>query len=88
MRPEFRGAGVGRKLVEAVLDQARDFGYSAARLDTLRFMIGAQTLYRLFGFDDIAPYHDLSLGLKPYICFMETQLPPDPRRVGLGNQAR
>lgn len=74
VRPGCRGGGIGRRLAEASLDQARALGYEHVRLDTLRFMVGAQTLYRSLGFYDIAPYHDMSAGLKPYICFMECKL--------------
>jgi len=74
VRPACRGAGVGRKLVEASLSEARNFGYSYARLDTLAFMDSALKLYRSFGFYDIAPYRDISASLKQYICFLELKL--------------
>jgi ribosomal protein S18 acetylase RimI-like enzyme len=74
VRPACRGAGVGRKLVEATLDQARKFGYSYARLDTLGFMDSALSLYRSLGFYDIAAYRDISASLKQYICFLELKL--------------
>lgn len=74
VRPAYRGAGVGRKLVEASLDAAREFGYDTIRLDTLGFMTSALTLYRSYGFDDIAPYRDISDSLKQYICFLERKL--------------
>ena len=74
VRPAARGAGAGRKLVEATLDQARKFGYSYARLDTLAFMESAFKLYRAFGFHEIEPYLELSAGLKQYIRFLEMKL--------------
>jgi len=74
VRSSVRGAGVGRKLVEAVLTQAGDMGYERVRLDTLGFMEGAQKLYRSFGFYDIAPYLELSESLRQYIHFMELKL--------------
>jgi ribosomal protein S18 acetylase RimI-like enzyme len=74
VRPAFRGAGVARRLVEAALTEARNFGYSYVRLDTLGFMDSAQKLYRSFGFYDIAPYRELSASLKQYICFLELKL--------------
>lgn len=51
-----RGLGVGRALVQAVLDQARAIGYSQIVLDTLPSMADAQRLYEQFGFCDIPPY--------------------------------
>jgi ribosomal protein S18 acetylase RimI-like enzyme len=74
VRPEFRGLGVGRKLAQASLDEARKFGYTTVRLDTLGFMNSAQSLYRSLGFYDIEPYVDLSASLKQYIRFFELKL--------------
>ena len=74
VRPSVRGAGVGKKLVEAVLNEARKFGYSYARLDTLAFMDKAQKLYRSFGFYDIPPYLEMSDSLIAHICFLECRL--------------
>ena len=74
VRPEFRGMGVAKKLVGAVLTEARAFGYRTMRLDTLRFMDSALGLYRSFGFYEVAPYRDISDSLKQYICFLELDL--------------
>src|SRR5262249_22924042 len=74
VRPAWRGEGVGRKLSEAILGEARKFGYSYLRLDTLAFMNSARSLYRSMGFYDIAPYRDISESLKQYICFLECGL--------------
>ena len=76
VRPAFRGMGVGKKLVEASLNEARKFGYAYARLDTLAFMDSALKLYRSLGFYDIEPYRDISASLKRYICFLELKLMP------------
>ena len=56
IRPQFRGRGIGRKLVQAIIDAARTRGYARMRLDTLPTMTDAMKLYESFGFVDIPPY--------------------------------
>jgi ribosomal protein S18 acetylase RimI-like enzyme len=58
VRPGYRGTGMGRRLVEAVVDAARSSGYSEMKLDTLASMLAAQGLYRELGFREIAPYSE------------------------------
>lgn len=55
--PAGRGQGLGRKLAEAVIAEARSLGYHAMRLDTLPSMQDAQRLYELLGFREIANYN-------------------------------
>jgi ribosomal protein S18 acetylase RimI-like enzyme len=57
VRPSFRGKGLGRILVEAILGEARKAGYQRIRLDTVEpVMKDAVAMYRRFGFREIAPY--------------------------------
>jgi putative acetyltransferase len=58
VRPEARGSGIGRALVEASIVRARELGYSAMRLDTLAAMDAARTLYLSLGFRPIERYND------------------------------
>ena len=57
VRPSFRGLGLGRKLAEAILDQARVCGFSCVLLDTLNEMEAARALYDDLGFEEIPPYY-------------------------------
>jgi GNAT superfamily N-acetyltransferase len=61
VRPQARGKGVGKALIEAVLKTARQLGYGEIKLDTLPEMEGAIALYKANGFVPIPPY-----GSHPY----------------------
>lgn len=56
--PEARGLGLGKALVEAVVEAAQRAGYRELWLDTLPDMLDAQALYARLGFTLIAPYYD------------------------------
>ena len=57
VRPAFRGFGLGRLLVQALLDEAQRGAYSCVLLDTLDDMEAARGLYASLGFEEIAPYY-------------------------------
>lgn len=57
VRPAFRRFGLGRRLAEALMDEARRCGYSAVLLDTLDDMEAARELYASLGFEETAPYY-------------------------------
>jgi putative acetyltransferase len=58
VRPAFRNHGIGRALVDRIIQEARQAGYRHMRLDTLPSMARALTLYRRLGFREIAPYYE------------------------------
>ncbi len=58
VRLSHRGHGLGRELVERVVEAAREHGYRSMRLDTLPSMVEAAPLYASFGFSEIDPYYD------------------------------
>ena len=61
VRPQARGKGVGKALIDAILKTARQLGYGEIKLDTLPAMEGAIALYKANGFVPIPPY-----GSHPY----------------------
>ncbi len=72
LRPQFRGKGIGRVLVELVVTEARSLGYKRMRLDTVEpIMTDAVALYRRLGFVDIPAYRQNPIAGALY---MELQL--------------
>ena len=61
VRPAYRRWGLGKRLVEAVINAARQAGYSELLLDTLPSMASAQALYHRLGFVEVPPYNKTHL---------------------------
>ncbi|MFL5495890.1 MAG: GNAT family N-acetyltransferase [Gemmatimonadales bacterium] len=74
VRPAYRGTGLGRRLAERVVREARDAGYGRMRLDTLPAMAGARALYQALGFRPIPPYRANPIDGA---AFLELTLYPD-----------
>ena len=70
VRPAFRRLGLGRQLAEAILDAARQCGYSCVLLDTLDEMETARALYEDLGFEEIPPYYHNPLPGAHYLKVM------------------
>jgi len=58
VRPEVRGGGHGRALLEELERRARHLGATELVLDTNRVLQAAAALYARLGFERIAPYND------------------------------
>ena len=72
LRGSARGRGLGVRLIEQVISDAREIGYSKMRLDTFPPKMGkAVSLYEARGFYEIPPYYD-----NPHdgVLFMEKTL--------------
>jgi putative acetyltransferase len=57
VRKAFRRFGIGRLLAQALVDRARETGYSTMLLDTLDDMEAARGLYETLGFEEVPPYY-------------------------------
>ncbi len=72
VREDFRGAGIGKILIEKLIAEAREIGYEKMRLDTYPpKMSKAVALYKSYGFYEIKPYYH-----NPYgdTLFMEADI--------------
>ncbi len=58
VKPEFRNKGIAKTLVEKVISDSKEIGYSSMHLDTLPFLQTAIKMYRKMGFYEIECYND------------------------------
>jgi ribosomal protein S18 acetylase RimI-like enzyme len=85
VRPEARGNGLGRQLVEAAVMRARSDGHQEVLLDVLPTRTGAIRLYGRVGFRPVPPFRRYSvdlvfMSLKLYSPVRRRRSPP-PRRL-------
>jgi len=76
IRPQYRGKGYGKALLQRLLQKAKGFGYRSVYLDSGRFMTAAHKLYRSFGFIECNGYPETEIPpqFKPQWLFMEKTL--------------
>jgi GNAT superfamily N-acetyltransferase len=55
--PAYRGAGLGRRIIDELERIAREHGCVATRLDTSRYLTPAVALYRAAGYQEVADYN-------------------------------
>lgn len=67
VKPDQRRSGLGRRLVDVALQDARRIGYGVMRLDTLSTMTAAIALYRSVGFRTIPAYYDNPIESAVYL---------------------
>jgi putative acetyltransferase len=75
VRPDARGAKLGRLIAQGLVARALALGYTRMLLDTLVEMIPARTLYRSLGFRETAPYYSNPLS---DVVYMELDLRTAP----------
>jgi putative acetyltransferase len=56
VRPAFRGKGIGQTVARAIIEEAKQGGYTRMRLDTVPSMHSAIRIYEALGFKDTEPY--------------------------------
>lgn len=58
LSPRLRGRGLGRRLLAALEEAARELGCTVVRLDTSVYLPEAVALYRSVGYHEIPRYND------------------------------
>ena len=79
VKPEMRGAGLGRHLVERRIDAAREMGVKTLLVDTLKGNVEMQGLYHKLGFKEIEIYpesatYNMVPELLPLLVFFRMDL--------------
>lgn len=67
VRPQFRKIKIGGQLIEKIIMDAKEIGYSYMLLDTLPFLEKAIHLYESFGFYTIDCYNDSPMSTSIYM---------------------
>ena len=75
-KPNYRGRGFGRAMLEKLISEASSFNFPVLNLDTGIFMKDAQALYLSHGFQFCTPYEGAEPPpqLLPYWLYMELKL--------------
>ena len=76
VKPLYRHLGIGKKLIEIILELATKKGYSLMKLDTLSRLKPAIQLYEQYGFKNVSPYYTNPL---PDVVYMERTLEKLPK---------
>ena len=69
VRPEYRGRGLAKALVNKIILDAKNIGYKHILLDTLPFLKGAITLYKSLGFYEVESYNGSPMDNLIYLKF-------------------
>lgn len=76
VRPSARGRGIGKLLLDRLVEAAREIDCDHVLLDSTRFMHAAHALYRSVGFIEIEPYPESEIPkeLRHHWLFMRLSL--------------
>ncbi|MBI5928605.1 MAG: GNAT family N-acetyltransferase [Chloroflexi bacterium] len=73
-RPHYRGMKIGRRLVESLIEEARQIGYTSILLSTVDKLTEAQSLYTSLGWQLTEPYFDGPEEMMAHEIFMKLEL--------------
>ena len=72
VKQSLRGAGLGRQLLQRVIDEARTLGARRLYLETNHTLTPAIRLYESLGFEHLPPERIVPLALRPRRCLHGT----------------
>ena len=77
VRPEARGLGLGKKLFETRIDEARRMGCRLIFADTVKGNRPMLSMYERFGFEYIPRYPEIANppDFDPFLVYLQYQLP-------------
>lgn len=67
VRPNFRAKHIGNQLIEQIITDAKEIGYSCMLLDTLPFLKSAIHIYERYGFYEISSYNNSPMDTSIYM---------------------
>lgn len=68
VRPQFRNLGIAGRLVDKLIADASEIGYTQMLLDTLPFLDTAIGMYKKYGFYEIESYNDSPMSTSIYMA--------------------
>ncbi len=76
IKPEYRKKGYGKAMLNKLLEKGKEFGFSTVRLDTGKFMVAAQYVYRSAGFEERDKYPETEVPplFQPFWLYFEKSL--------------
>lgn len=74
VRPPFRKHKIGKAMVEQLMKDGKQLGYTTMKLDTLQKLQPAIALYKQYGFTETTAYYENPL---PDVVYMEKQFSVD-----------
>ncbi len=76
VRPDYRGLGIGKTLMETLISIAKQNDVSALRLDSAKFLTSAHKLFYALGFQNIERYAgaESPIQFTEYFLYMELRL--------------
>ena len=74
-RPQYRGRGLGKQMLNMLLETGQKYGYTSFMLDTPKWAHAAQHIYRSAGFEEIEEYPESQIpsDLRKYWMFMKKE---------------